>query len=70
LRAPNAGPSGWRKILYFSVKTLRREIAKVLKSTEEAHKKTMSIFGADEHLRGKSVLTSVFEGDGSLDDDD
>jgi len=29
----------------------------------------MSTFEADEHLRATSVLSSVFEGDGSLDDD-
>ena len=44
LRAANAGSSGWRKILYFGVKTLKREIAKALYSTEDAHIRNMSIF--------------------------
>jgi hypothetical protein len=43
---------------------------KVLNASEDAHLKIMSTFETDEHLQGKSVLTSVFEGDGSLDDED
>ena len=36
----------------FSVERLRREIAKVLNSTEDAHTKSLSTFEMDEHLRG------------------
>jgi hypothetical protein len=43
-------------------------LPKVLNSTEDAHAKSMSMFETDEHLRAKSVLASVFEADGSLDD--
>ena len=54
---PNAGSTGWGKILYFSVKTLRPEIAKVLNSTEDAsHLKSMSTFAIDEHLQERGLL--------------
>ena len=43
----------------FSVETLRREIAKVLNSTEDAHVSNMSAFEIDEHLRGCSAVLST-----------
>ena len=56
---PTPGRAGWRKILYFSVKTLRREIAKVLNSSEDAHIKTMSTFETDEHLQALTPVPLV-----------
>jgi hypothetical protein len=41
----------------------------MLKSSEDAHTKSMSTVETNEHLRATSVLSSVFEGDGSLDDE-
>ena len=49
--AADAGSSGWRKILYFSVKTLRREIAKVLTPLKMLHKKTYGTFGTTRSPR-------------------
>jgi hypothetical protein len=42
-----------------SVETLRREIAKGLNSTEDAHRKSMSMFETDEHLQALMFVRSA-----------